>query len=256
MNEGDKIMDQNKVLVEVNGNKITQQDVYAFLNGLGQQAAMQFQSPDGMKQIADELANQELLYLDAVEKGLDEEEDFRAEMENMKKNVLKQYAMHKLFHDISVTEEEIKDYYEEHKEQFQTPETIRASHILVEDEKEAEKIFGEIEEGKSFEDAAKEYSTCPSKENGGDLGEFPRGSMVPEFEKAAFEMELDKVSKPVETQFGYHIIKVVSKKEKVVNSLDEVKDKVTEQITGLKQQERYLDTTQDLKKKYEVKTYY
>lgn len=249
-------MDQNKVLVTVDGREITEQDVYAFLNELGPEVAMQFQSPEGIKQIADELANQELLYLDAMENKLDQEEAFKREREKMEKNVLKQYAMHRLLSDISATEDEIQKYYDDHKEYFKTPETIRASHILVKDEADANKILQEIEEGLSFDDAAKKYSICPSKENGGDLGEFPRGSMVPEFEKVAFSMDIDKVSQPVETQFGYHLIKVESKKEQVMNSLDEVRDQVTQQLIGLKQQERYLSKTKELKEKYEIKTFY
>lgn len=249
-------MDQSKVLVVVNGKEITEQDVYAFLNGLGQETAMQFQSPEGMKQIADELANQELLYLDAIENGLDREDEFKLELKKMEQNVLKQYAMHKLLSNISATEDEIEEYYEEHKGHFMTPEMMRASHILVKEEEDAKKILAEIEEGLSFEEAAKKYSTCPSKENGGDLGEFPRGSMVPEFEKAAFAMEIDKVSEPVETQFGYHLIKVASKKDKVERALDEVRDQITQQIVGLKQQETYLNKAKELGKKYEVKTYY
>lgn len=249
-------MDQNKVLAVVNDREITQQDVFAFLNELGPQVAMQFQSPEGIRQIADELANQELLYLDAIENGFDEEEDFKLEMEKVKANVLKQYAMHKLLSDISASEDEIKKYYDDHKEYFKTPEAVKAGHILVKEEEEANKILKEIEEGLSFEDAASKYSMCPSKEKGGDLGEFSRGSMVPEFEEAAFNMEPGKISEPVSTQFGYHLIRVEHKREESINAFEDVKDRVTEQVIGLKQQETYLNKTKELKEKYEVKTFY
>ncbi len=90
---------------------------------------------------------------------------------------------------------------------------VRAEHILVKTEAEANDIKTQIEEGKiSFEDAAKEYSKCPSKANGGDLGYFGRGMMVKEFETASFEGEVGKVSNPVQTQFGWHLIKVLDKK--------------------------------------------
>lgn len=90
---------------------------------------------------------------------------------------------------------------------------VRAEHILVKTEAEANDIKAQIEEGKiSFEDAAKEYSKCPSKANGGDLGYFGRGMMVKEFETASFEGEVGKVSNPVQTQFGWHLIKVLDKK--------------------------------------------
>ena len=86
---------------------------------------------------------------------------------------------------------------------------VKASHILVSSEAEAEKLKKEIENGEiTFEDAAKKYSTCPSGKNGGDLGYFGRNMMVKEFEDAAFTLPLGKVSDPVQTQFGYHLIKV------------------------------------------------
>ena len=154
---------------------------------------------------------------------------------------------------MSITEEEIVKYYNEHKEHFQTPESVRASHILVKEEDEANDIINEINEGLSFEEAAKKYSMCPSKEAGGDLGEFTRGKMVPEFEEAAFSIEEGKLSEPVKTQFGYHIIKVQSKKEAGISTLEEAKDQIIHQVTALKQQEKYLNKTEDLRDKYEVK---
>jgi parvulin-like peptidyl-prolyl isomerase len=89
---------------------------------------------------------------------------------------------------------------------------VRASHILVETEKEANELLKRIEAGESFEELAKKYSKCPSGRNGGDLGYFTRGMMVPEFEEAAFELPKGKVSKPVQTDFGYHLIKVYDKR--------------------------------------------
>jgi peptidyl-prolyl cis-trans isomerase C len=88
---------------------------------------------------------------------------------------------------------------------------VRASHLLVQTEDEAQKLYDEIVGGKSFEDAAAEVSLCPSGANGGDLGFFGRGMMVKPFEDAAFSMEIGEVSKPVQTQFGWHLIKLVDK---------------------------------------------
>ena len=85
---------------------------------------------------------------------------------------------------------------------------VRASHILVKTEKEANEVVYDLMTGKSFEDIAKLKSLCPSKKNGGDLGFFGKGMMVPEFEKAAFAMKKGETSKPVKTQFGWHLIKL------------------------------------------------
>lgn len=90
---------------------------------------------------------------------------------------------------------------------------VRASHILVSTEEEAKNLKKGIEDGTiTFEDAASEFSLCPSGAEGGDLGYFGKGMMVAEFEKASFEGEIGKVSNPVQTQFGWHLIKVVDKK--------------------------------------------
>ncbi len=89
------------------------------------------------------------------------------------------------------------------------PKKVNASHILVKTESEANVAYFDVTHGKSFEDVAKEKSLCPSKKQGGNLGWFGRGQMVKEFENAAFSMEKGQISKPVKTQFGYHLIKVV-----------------------------------------------
>ena len=89
---------------------------------------------------------------------------------------------------------------------------VRAEHILVQTEAQAIVLESKIKNGESFEALAKQYSMCPSGRQGGDLGYFGRGQMVPEFENAAFKMAIGEVSEPVKTQFGWHIIKVLDKK--------------------------------------------
>lgn len=245
-------MSKSKVLATVNGREITQDIVLRFLNDLGPETAMQFQSPEGMKKVVEELINQEVLYLDAIENDLNEEKEFKMELERLKEGLIKQYAVSKLLSGASVDEEEIKEFYEANKDQFKNPESARASHILVDSEEKAKEVLKEIEEGKSFEEAAKEHSTCPSKEQGGDLGEFTRGKMIPEFEDAAFAMEIDTVSEPVKSQFGYHIIKLVDKKEESQSKFEEVKDQINQQLLAMKQQEIYLDKTNELRENYKV----
>lgn len=85
-------------------------------------------------------------------------------------------------------------------------EYYRASHILLEDLEDAEDVLGYIQKGETFEDMAKKYSECETGAKGGDLGTFPSGTMVPEFEKAISHLEVGEVSKPVKTKFGYHLI--------------------------------------------------
>lgn len=84
--------------------------------------------------------------------------------------------------------------------------TVKAKHILVKEQFEAEDLLKKIAEGKTFDELAQKFSLCPSGRRGGDLGEFGRGRMVAPFEEAAFALEINEVSKPVKTQFGYHLI--------------------------------------------------
>ena len=105
-----------------------------------------------------------------------------------------------------------EEYYVKIPEVVSMAEKVHAKHILVKTEDEAKDIKARIDKGESFEDLAQEYSLCPSKREGGDLGWFGRGVMVPEFEKGAFDTDTGKISDPIQTQFGWHLIKVIDKK--------------------------------------------
>lgn len=83
---------------------------------------------------------------------------------------------------------------------------IKARHILVDQEYEAQDLLKKMEQGEKFEDLAQKFSKCPSRQRGGDLGQFGKGRMVPSFEEAAFALDVNQISQPVRTQFGYHLI--------------------------------------------------
>ncbi|MCX8132198.1 MAG: peptidylprolyl isomerase [Clostridia bacterium] len=246
-------MSNNQVLATVGDRQITQGDVEFLLKTLDPQSSKRLDSPNGRKRVLQELINQELFFLDAIEKGIDNDAAYKAEIEKMKTSYLKQYAISKLLANITVSDKEISDYYEQNKQLFVNQESIKASHILVSSEEKASEILSEINGGLSFEEAAERYSSCPSKSNGGDLGFFTRGRMVPEFEKAAFETDIGQVSGPVKTQFGYHIIKVLDKSPVSEKSLDEVKGQINQQLIADKQESVFFTKVNELKEKYEVK---
>lgn len=105
-----------------------------------------------------------------------------------------------------------KEYAQASSQKSCFTKSVKASHILVDTKAEADSIKSQIDNGTSFEAMAKKYSKCPSGENGGDLGYFQRGQMVKEFEFAAFDLPVGKVSEPVRTEFGWHLIKVTDRK--------------------------------------------
>lgn len=248
-------MNNEKVVAKVNDVEITSSDVERFLVDIGPQMAAQFQSEEGINRIIEELVNQELLSADAIENKIDESDEFLEVLEDTKDKLLKSFALTKLISEAKIEESEIKKYYDENKEKFTKAETAVANHILVETEEEANAIIDEINNGLSFADAAMKYSTCPSKDVGGNLGEFSRGQMVPEFEDAVFEMKKGDISSPVKTQFGYHIIELLENNPAGTEELEDVEPAVRENLLRLKQQERYLEKIEELKKSNTVEIY-
>ncbi len=244
----------NNVLAKVQDIEITKQHLMNIIRSLPQQQMMEVSTEEGRKKLLEEIISSELFYLNASEQQLDQEEEFKQIVEEAKHSLLQRFAVQKLLENIIVSDEEMKVYYEENKESFVASEEVRAKHILVADEDKAKEIKEEIASGaKSFDDAAKEYSTCPSKEKGGDLGFFGKGRMVPEFDKAAFELEVGTVSDIVSTQFGYHIILVEEKKESAVKPFEQVTEQIQQTLVRGKQQEVYSGKVNELKEKYNVK---
>ncbi|MDU5570305.1 MAG: peptidylprolyl isomerase [Peptoniphilus harei] len=246
-------MDKDKLLAEVNGKKITGVDYNLFIDSLNPQLKQYFGGEEMNKDVVNELVYQTLLYEDAIEKGMDKEDEFTQVVEKTRESMLKTYALGKLLATVKVTDDDIKKFYEDNKEAFKENESANASHILVEEEDKAKEIYEKIKNGEDFAALAREFSTCPSKEKGGDLGTFTKGQMVKEFEDAVFNGEVGRVTEPVKTQFGYHIIKVNEKNEGRDLDFDEVKDKIAEQVRRQKEQELYSKKISELKDKYQVK---
>ena len=246
-------MEKQKVFATVAGREILQSDIELLKRNLDPKMVTELNSDEGNHRLISELVNQELFYLEAVESKIENDPIFQSELAKLKSNLLKQYAVDKILCAISVTEGEMLNYYNENKSQFAEQESVKASHILVDVEVKAAKIIEELNAGLSFEDAAQKYSSCPSKSQGGDLGYFKRGNMVPEFESAAFELKIDEISSPVKTQFGYHIIKLIDKKKSPIKPYDEVKNNISKQLVLKKQQDVYFKKIDELKNKYEVK---
>ena len=246
-------MSENKLLAEVNGKKIYEDDVFHLLAGI--EDKQRFNSKEGFNILTDELVNQELILQNAKENNFDQEDEFRQRLEEVKNDMLKNYAMHKIFNEVTINDDEVLDYYNKNKDTLFSPTTYTASHILVEDENKANKILEEIENGLDFAEAAKKYSLDPSKDNGGSLGTFPKGVMVPEFQEGLDKLSIGEVSKPVKSQFGYHLIKLNDKKVNEQN-FEDIKDNVRSTYEMIKRQEKYLELVNDLYKKSEVKKYY
>jgi peptidyl-prolyl cis-trans isomerase C len=141
-----------------------------------------------------------------------------------------------------VKEKEAKAIYDEKVKNLAPQEEVRARHILVKTEDEAKKVSEELRAGKDFDEVAKSHSQGKDGESG-DLGYFARGQMVKPFEDAAFALEKGKISDPVQTEYGWHVLKVEDKRNREPPSFDEVKDQITSSLINTKLQ----STIQDLR---------
>ena len=175
-------------------------------------------------------------------------DDYNMDVEKFKETVKKDlmYQKHKEWFEKEhpVTDEEIKQYYEDNKDKFAKRD---ASHILVADEKTAKEVKEKLDKGEDFAALAKKYSKdTANAANGGELGTFSRGQMVKEFEDAAFSLKEGEISAPVKTQFGYHIIKI----NKIEDSIEDNKEAIVKALNDKK----YADYIKELNKKANVVT--
>ncbi|EJO5349592.1 peptidylprolyl isomerase [Clostridium botulinum] len=243
---------ENNIVAIVNGQEITNKDVDNTILSFPKERQGYLNTEKGREELIKQMIDFELSYNYAKDMKFDETEDFKKQLEATKKQLLIQVAVSSVLARATVSEEEVKKYYEDNKEEFNTQELITARHILVDSLDEANKIYEEIENGLDFSKAAEKYSKCPSKAQGGSLGTFTKGQMVPEFEKAVFDAEVDKVTQPVKTQFGYHLIIVDNIRESMIKPFDEVKGIINNKLIQQKQNEQYNEFTQDLRNKYNV----
>lgn len=242
------------VVAKVGSETITQNDIAMELKTLPEQIQGIFKGPEGTAKFVDELVKREILYQEAKKKGLEDNADYKKKVEDFKKITIISTLLEKEVEEkAKVTEEDTKNYYEKHKDEFVANSQIRASHILVKSEDEAKKILEELKKGGNFAKLAKAKSTDPgSAKNGGDLGLFSKGQMVPEFENAAFSAKAGELTGPVKTQFGYHIIKVLEKKEGTPVEFEKIKKLLTQRLTGEKQKEVFDSYINNLKGSYKV----
>lgn len=245
-------MTNNKVLAVVEGTEITENDLIATIARFPKERQEFLSTEEGKKQLLDQMIISVLIHTYAVENKLDQNTEFLIELENTKRELLTRYAMSKVMDQAKVSTEEAEAFYKDNMSKFLQEESINARHILNGDLEIAKEAYEKVKGGMDFAEVAKEYSTCPSKARGGELGYFTKGRMVPEFEEAAFSLEVGEISEPVKTEFGYHIIQVIDRKPAYLKSFEEVKDEILNGLLNAKQQMVYTDFVSTLKNKYTV----
>ena len=240
-------MDPSTVLAVVDGYEITEEEVAL----ASQDFAQQLQQVPGEQRravIVDALIDLHLLAGAADEEGLDETDEFQRRMAYERARTLRTaYLVDVIAAD--VTEESIRAAYDEAVSEFEPVQERRARHILLESQDEAMDVIAELDGGADFATLASERSTGPSAANGGDLGFFGPGRMVPAFEEAAFALDVGGYSQePVETRFGWHVILVEEVRESAPPSFEELGPQIQQTML----QQRFTDSISTLRDGAEI----
>lgn len=254
------------VLATVNGHPISSDEVNSVLmeGTQGRFMTLPKEKQDELqKRVIDGLVLQELVYEEAKKSGVTDSAMYKEEYDAIVKRIEKQLAAKvwqtQMLENIKIDPKEIKSYYDAHPEEFLQEEQVHARHILVKTEAEAQKIIDQLkglsgEKLKAkFIELAKSESTGPSGPKGGDLGFFQKGQMVPEFNDAVFNMEVDTITlKPVKTQFGYHVIFLEEKMEGKKATYDEAKNFIEQRLKQERFQQEMDSKIQALKAKAKI----
>ena len=255
-----------QTLVSVNGTKITKNDVDTILMSATQGRFNQLEPEKQIKfrkEVLQQLVAKALIYDDAQKSGILKSKKFKDEYKKVQAKVKKEVAIQvwqeKQFDKVKVSKRSLKKYYTKNQGEYKEPESVHARHILVATASDADSIISDLKglKGKSLKNKfitlAKEKSTGPSSVDGGDLGTFADGKMVPEFNKKVFSMKVGTISNAVKTQFGYHVI-YLEKKNKAKNlTFEEVKPFIEQRLKMEKFKGTMKTTMESLQKKATIK---
>ena len=235
-NSNPSFAQDDKVVAKVNGTTITEADMRFANAEIGAQLG---DIPENVKRraLAEYLIDNALFAEAAIAAKIAADPAFEEQMQYVRRRLLREQYFEKQLKGV-ISEADAKKIYDQRVAQLKSENEVAARHILVDNEEKAIEILAKIKAGGDFAALAKENSTdTGSKEQGGFLGYFGRGQMIPEFEKAAFTMIKGQVSEPVKTNFGWHIIKLEDRRRKPPPSFDDVKETILNSLAVLKAQE-------------------
>ena len=205
------------------------------------------------KDFLDDMINEQLIYKEALKRGINREPEVKELVNEAKRKIVIAKLMEVEVKKSAVTEDKIKEFYQIHKDDFVTPLKLRASHIMVDTEAEANEVLQKLKEGGDFAQLAKQYSKDPSKDRGGDIGYFIKGQLMPELEEICFKLQLEQTSDIIKTKLGYHIIKLTDRIEPRTVELSEVRDAIEKELKDSAQQRMLDELVKNLRSKAHVK---
>lgn len=261
--------DNSEVVARVGGEVITKDELYDIMvQQTGQEALdnlvvkkiIELEASDQNLEISEEEIDKEVQELAENYGGQDAMIEalamYNVDLDQVREDVAVNIKLEKLLNPrIKITDEEVQAYFAANQEAYAVEEQIKVSHILVGSKEEAQKITALLTEGEEFADLAKELSTdTASKDQGGDLGMVGRGEMVEEFEQAAFALQPGQISDPVESEYGFHIIKVHEKTAARPGTLEENQAEIRETLLQQKMESEYPAWLDEQYEKYPVET--
>jgi peptidyl-prolyl cis-trans isomerase C len=221
--------DANPVLAKVNGAEIRQSDVALAEEELGPSLA-QMDPATKKENVLAFLIDMKIVAKAAEDKKIEDRPDFKARLSFTRNRLLMDNLL-AAEGKAATTDQAMKKVYDEAAKQIEGEQEVHARHILVETEDEAKAIEAELKKGADFAELAKKKSKDPGAADGGDLGFFTKDQMVPEFSAVAFTLEPGKISDPVKSQFGWHVIKVEEKRNRKAPDFDQVKAQIEQYVT-------------------------
>ena len=234
---------------------ITVDDLNERLKAFPQQFQTALQQKENKVKVLDQLIDEALLLTEAKKKGYTKNSDYKDRMDQAKKQILISLVIRdNIDKKITLTQEDLTNYYTRNKDAYAEKEQRRVSHILVKEEAQAKKLLAQLKKGKgAFDKVAKKHSIDPTKDNGGDIGWFQKGQLVPEFEKAAYGIKKKgSLSGVVKTQFGFHIIKLTDKRVRPEIKFDDVKAQIQQNVYAEKKRALTDQFLAQLKKDHKV----
>jgi parvulin-like peptidyl-prolyl isomerase len=231
--------EEDKILAKVDGKAVHESEIkdtistYANLNAMGEDTAFNYDTltQEVKGEIVKSIIVGELVLDEAKKIKTNESPEYKQALQFAEKQLIQKFFLDKLIKE-NITEAKMKERYEQIAKQQAQKEEYKVSHILVKTEEEAKDIKGKLDKGGDFVALAKEYSLDGNKDNGGSLGYFGTGQMVPAFEEATAQLKIGTISAPVKTDFGYHIIKLEDKRKAHADSFEKMRSKIYDMMAA------------------------
>ncbi|OPY68587.1 MAG: putative peptidyl-prolyl cis-trans isomerase Cbf2 precursor [Syntrophorhabdaceae bacterium PtaU1.Bin034] len=247
--------EEGKVVATIDGEKVTMQEFNSELDKIPMNMKMLVATPSGKKNFLDRLVVKKLLLKEAKKENLEKDKEFQDRLSDIKEQlIIETLLKKKVSTESKFSDQDLQKYYDSHKEEFKKEREIETRQIVVKTEQEAKEIQARIAKGEDFAELAKKYSIDPSaKTTGGNIGYHPKGTLIPEYEEAAFKLtKVGQIAPPVKTQLGYHIIKLEGMRAGTYVPFAEVKDFIRQKMMQEKQTEVLQGYIEDLKKNAKV----